>query len=146
MKILFVCTNNFTRSQMAEAFFNDISKNHRAVSCGTMVKEKGLEGKKVGDERPNSSKVMKVLGYDIAGKTSKGITEEQIDSADMIIYMRDKPETLKSLGKNKKVVFWDDLPAQDSRSYEYIYSLAVGIKKKVDELVIELEKNIRRIN
>lgn len=141
MKILFVCTNNFTRSQMAEAFFNKISNGHYAISCGTMSREKGLEGKTVGNERPNTAKVMESFGYDISKKTSKEITKKRICAADIIIYMRDKPTMPKLSHKNKKVVFWDDLPFQDSRSYEYIYFLAESIKAKVEELVMELEKN-----
>jgi protein-tyrosine-phosphatase len=131
---------------MAEAFFNKMSNGHRAISCGTMSREKGLEGKKVGNERPNTAKVMKSFGYDISKKTSKEITKERIYAADIIIYMRDKPTTPPLSHKNKKVVFWDDLPFQDTRSYGYIYSLAEVIKKKVEKLVIELEKNGRPKN
>ena len=34
MKVLFVCKSNIGRSQMAEAFFNKFSKNHKAISAG----------------------------------------------------------------------------------------------------------------
>ncbi|MEE9261652.1 MAG: low molecular weight phosphatase family protein, partial [Dehalococcoidia bacterium] len=43
MKVLFVCTNNVTRSLMAEAFFNRLS-THEATSAGVKVNERGREG------------------------------------------------------------------------------------------------------
>jgi len=37
--ILFICKGNSGRSQMAEAFFNYVSRNERAISAGTMPDE-----------------------------------------------------------------------------------------------------------
>src|SRR3989338_10979201 len=39
MKILFICKSNVGRSQMAPAFFNKLSKKHKAVGAGTHVRE-----------------------------------------------------------------------------------------------------------
>ena len=38
-KVLFLCSSNIFRSQMAEAFFNEYSKNNTAESAGLIEKQ-----------------------------------------------------------------------------------------------------------
>ena len=45
MNILFVCKSNINRSQIAEAFFNEFSKNHKAISAG--INANAYAGKKI---------------------------------------------------------------------------------------------------
>jgi arsenate reductase (thioredoxin) len=63
-KILFLCTGNSARSQMAEAFIRKYAENRfEAHSAG--LEPKGLN--------PLTVKVMDEVGIDISGHTSKGV-------------------------------------------------------------------------
>src|SRR5690349_7230401 len=63
-KILFLCTGNSARSQMAEAFIHKHADDRfEAHSAG--LEPKGLN--------PLTVKVMNEIGIDISGQTSKGI-------------------------------------------------------------------------
>lgn len=66
-KVLFLCTGNSARSQMAEAFLRAYADNQFEVYSA------GLEPK--GYILPEVLKVMKELGFDMAGQTSKGVQE-----------------------------------------------------------------------
>jgi len=63
-KILFVCIHNSARSQMAEAFLNSMNLNVTADSAGI---EKG-------SLNPLVVEVMKEVGIDISGNTSKTVS------------------------------------------------------------------------
>ena len=76
MKVLFVCTGNSCRSQMAEGIFNSISSNNsEAKSAGTSPTS----------VNPLAIKATKEIGIDISHQSSKLLTQELIDWADTII-------------------------------------------------------------
>ena len=58
IKVLFLCTGNSCRSQMAEAFCNDMHKNIKAYSAG--IKKKGLD--------PMAVKIMQEENIDMSLK------------------------------------------------------------------------------
>jgi arsenate reductase len=61
-KVLFLCTGNSARSQMAEAFLNNLGKGRfQAFSAG--LEPKGIH--------PYTRQVMKEIGYDLEDQTSK---------------------------------------------------------------------------
>ena len=63
-RLLIICVHNSARSQMAEAFFNDLGKDYfRAESAG-------LEP---GTLNPNVVQVMKEIGYDISKNKTKSV-------------------------------------------------------------------------
>ena len=65
-RVLFLCTGNSARSQMAEAFLRKYGgENYEAQSAG--LEPKGL--------RPLSIQVMNEIGIDISGQRSKGVSE-----------------------------------------------------------------------
>ncbi|MEZ0396517.1 MAG: arsenate reductase ArsC [Anaerolineales bacterium] len=64
--VLFLCTGNSARSQMAEAFLRGLGGDQfRAFSAG--LEPKGLP--------PLSVQVMAEIGYDLSGHRSKGVDE-----------------------------------------------------------------------
>jgi arsenate reductase len=78
-KVLFVCTHNRGRSQMAEAFFNSYAPSHiRAISAGSQPAE-----------RLNQTVVnaMKEADINISSQRPKLLTVEMLDSADIVITM-----------------------------------------------------------
>jgi arsenate reductase len=72
-RVLFICTHNSCRSQMAEGLINhDLGQRYQAFSAGT-------EATAV---NPRAIKVMQELGIDISGQRSKTLdefTEERFD-------------------------------------------------------------------
>lgn len=65
-KILFVCIHNSARSQMAEAFLNELGgENFQAESAGL---EPGVLN-------PDVVEVMKEVGIDLSGKPTKSVFE-----------------------------------------------------------------------
>jgi arsenate reductase (thioredoxin) len=65
-RVIFLCTGNSARSQMAEAFLRKIAGDRFEVySAG--LKPKGIH--------PLTIQVMKEKGYDLSGQRSKGVQE-----------------------------------------------------------------------
>ncbi len=78
-KVLFVCVHNSGRSQMAEAFFNQIAGNKAKVfSAGTQS---------VSEINPTVVKVMREAGLDISHQKPKLLTLEMMENADRVIAM-----------------------------------------------------------
>jgi len=76
VKVLFVCTGNSARSQMAEAFARHHGAGEiEAVSAG--IDPKGLH--------PLTVKVMAERGIEVAQQSSKALTDEMIQGADYVI-------------------------------------------------------------
>lgn len=80
MKILFLCTGNSCRSQMAEGFARQSGDGHvTAESAG--IESHGLN--------PKAVAAMDEIGIDISKQTSKIVTDTMIRSADLIITVCD---------------------------------------------------------
>jgi arsenate reductase len=65
-KVLFLCTGNSARSQMAEAFLRRAASDHFEVHSA------GLEPKGI---NPFTVRVMEEIGYDLSGQRAKDVTE-----------------------------------------------------------------------
>jgi arsenate reductase len=77
--VLFVCVHNSARSQMAEAFFNEMTGGrHRGISAGSEPAEA---------VNPDAVEAMAELGIDISGARPKRITAEMVERADIVITM-----------------------------------------------------------
>ena len=75
--ILFVCVHNSGRSQMAEAFFNQMAKGKaQAYSAGTQPADK---------VNPVVVKAMKEVGIDISDNKPRALTMEMVEKADKMI-------------------------------------------------------------
>ena len=77
--VLFVCTHNSGRSQMAEAFFNQYAPiDVRAISAGSQPAER---------LNPTVVAAMREAGIDISSQRPKLLTVDMFDSADIVITM-----------------------------------------------------------
>lgn len=76
MRLYFVCVGNAGRSQMAEAFAKQAG--HEARSAGSRP-EVELD--------PEAVEAMRELGIDLSGRVPKGITEEDVEWADVVVTM-----------------------------------------------------------
>jgi arsenate reductase len=78
-KVLFVCVHNAGRSQMAEAFFNQMAKGKaKGSSAGTQPSKK---------VNPVVVKAMREVGIDISRPRPKMPTLEMLEDADRVITM-----------------------------------------------------------
>lgn len=78
-RILFVCVENSCRSQMAEGFARKYGNDKvEAFSAGS---------KPSGIVNPDAVKVMKEIGIDISGQSSKGFEKLPYNSFDYVITM-----------------------------------------------------------
>jgi arsenate reductase len=78
--VLFACTHNAGRSQMAAAFFNALADpaKARAESAGT---------EPAAQVHPEVLEVMKEVGIDLSGAVPRKLTPELAASADVLITM-----------------------------------------------------------
>jgi len=77
--ILFVCVGNSGRSQMAEAFFNQLALGKaRATSAGTSPSDR---------VDPTVVEVMKEAGIDISRNRPKKLTTDILKQADRVVTM-----------------------------------------------------------
>lgn len=80
MKILFLCTGNSCRSQMAEGFARRLGSG-RVTSESAGIESHGLNARAVS--------AMREIGIDISTQRSKVVTDDMIASADLIITVCD---------------------------------------------------------
>lgn len=123
MKILFVCTENAGRSQMAEGFLNSMTEKHKGMSAGTRPAK-----------RVNSMtiEVMREVGIDISKHYSKPLTHELLRRADRVITMGCSAKEACPMGED-----WDIEDPKDA-SLEKFRRIRDRIKAKVEALVKEI--------
>ncbi len=124
-KVLFVCVGNSGRSQMAEAFFNHMSRgNTIAFSAGTMPSER---------VDPVVIEVMKELDIDLSGKKPKQLTAEMLKDSEKVITMGCSMEGIcpATLAETED---WG-LPDPKGKSKEEIRKIRDEIKSRVSNLL-----------
>jgi len=127
-KVLFVCTENACRSQIAEAFFNQISKTAMASSAGT---------KPALCVNPLAVEVMKEVGIDLANAKPKLLTLEMLDAADKVITMGCAVGDVCPSAMVETEDWGIDDPV--GKPIEEFRRVRDVIRKKVAQLVIDLE-------
>ena len=120
--VLFVCTGNAARSQMAEGLLKSMKSDFTVLSAGT--KPEGLH--------PNAVKAMAEIGLDISNQTSKGLDDVNWKDADFAItlcgsadetcVMMDWPESCKR----------DHWPIEDPESLDDFRNARDEIRERID--------------
>lgn len=128
MKVLFLCSSNIFRSQVAEAFFNKYSE-HKAESAALIKPQDKMHSLVV--------RAMKEKGIDISQNKSKATTIKMVDEADLIILMDSSLEFYLPIKKDMEI--WDiqDVIARENEESKYKEFVEVRdkIEKKVKELI-----------
>lgn len=79
VRVLFVCVENSTRSQMAEAFAR--------IHGGGLVETRSAGSRPSGVINPRAVEVMRERGYDLSGHRSKGLDEVGSEPWDYVVTM-----------------------------------------------------------
>lgn len=99
--ILFVCQANVGRSQMAEGFYNFLTKSKDAISAGVEDFTKKYHYKPT----PEIIEAMSEKGIDISNQRMKFLTPDMCNNVEQIIVLCDKQLCPTFLLNNKKVIF-----------------------------------------
>ena len=125
--VLLVCIHNSARSQMAEAFLNELGKEKFEASSA------GLEPGKL---NPNVVEVMKEVGIDISNKSTTGVFDlfKQGKKYDAVVTVCDAANSERCPvfpGKTKRIAWSFNDPSSLTGSKEEILE---GTRKVRDEI------------
>ena len=128
-KVLFVCVENARRSQMAEAFFNKLTKSETvAVSAGDKPASKIDE---------NVVEVMKEIGIDITKEKPKALTMKMVEEADVVITMGCGADVCPVVPKRVEEWKIEDPAGKPIAKFREIRN---EIRKRVKNLIEELNQ------
>ncbi len=122
--ILFLCTGNSCRSQMAEGFAKKmLPKNMEIFSAG-------MEPKSV---HPMAVKVMQEIGVDISHQKSKNISDIPIDEISIVVTLcGDAAERCPVFPGKVKRIHWElEDPAKAQGSQEEIIKIFQKVRDKI---------------
>ena len=127
MRVLFVCTENAGRSQLAEHLFNaSVRGLHEGRSAGTKPRDAVY---------PTVIEALRLRGVDATSARPKALTTELTDWADRVVTMGCGDECPVT-GKPTKE--WD-LPDVAGASQDEVERIAVEVAKRLSKLMNELE-------
>ncbi len=134
--ILFVCKANSGRSQMAEGFFNRISKTNKAMSAG-IKPDKALH--------PWTIKLMKEVGIDVSRNRPGRLTKKMLERAEKIIIVGS--EVLKSIPPEylSKVERWR-IEKLLGKPINQVRRIRNKIGERVEKLIKEINETSRLKN
>jgi arsenate reductase (thioredoxin) len=127
LTILFLCTHNAGRSQLAEAFLNQMADGRvRAMSAGSQPKNR---------INPVVVQAMQELGIDLRGKKPKKLTPGLMAGVDRIISMGcgDACPITPTAHEDWRI---DD---PEGKSLDEVRSIRDQVQARVDSLVKELK-------
>ena len=132
-RVLFLCTGNSCRSQIAEGLARKYLNNCTIESAGTNPET----------VNPIAIEVMREIDIDLSDHHSKSITDEQIKSFDIAITLcgdaKDKCFNIKSLVKLH--VHWDIIdPAKATGTNEEKLNIYKSVRDLIEIKIKELDK------
>ncbi len=123
MRVLFVCTGNSARSQMAEGWLRHLSGGRvEAASAGT--EPRGLH--------PLAVRVMAERGVDISRQRSKHLSEVQGSRFDWVVTVCDRARQSCPVFPGARTVHWDLPDPAEARGSEE--EVAEAFRRVRDEL------------
>lgn len=136
-KIIFLCTGNSCRSQMAEGF---------AKKFGKGLIEAHSAGLSPHGVNPRAIAAMKEAGIDISKQTSKSIDEELLKKMDIVVTLCDNAaESCPLTPPGIRRIHWPlEDPAKSEGSEEEIMREFRRIRDEIRERVINLIGDLQR--
>ena len=140
LKVLFLCTGNSCRSQMAEGWARNLKKDQiEPYSAG--IEKHGLN--------PNAVKVMKEEGVDISQHWSKHLDElNEIDFDFVVTVCSHAHETCPVFPRDAKVIHvgFDDPPrlARDAKTEEEALNHYRRVSSEIKSFVESLPEALRQ--
>jgi arsenate reductase len=137
MNVLFVCTQNVGRSQMAAALYNALSDDNHADSAGTRVDHEGQtlhERAKDSTGAADVIKVMKEEGIDVSNQHRNSVMEEMLGVYDQIIVMAEPDTIPQYLHNHPKAVYWD-IPDPRFKGIDATRETRDELKRKIVDLL-----------
>jgi arsenate reductase (thioredoxin) len=137
--VLFVCVHNSARSQIAEAFLNDLGK-------GKFIAESaGLEP---GNLNPTVVESMKIIGYDISKNKTKGVFDlfKNGKHYDYVITVCDKEAAEKCPlfpGKTDRLHWSFNDPAGFTGTHDEILIKTDLVRDQIKEKIISFIKSFK---
>jgi arsenate reductase len=140
MKIIFLCTGNSARSQMAEGFARDL-KEKIYKDKNLLILSAGVSPKPV---NPLSVKVMAEKDIDLTNYKSKSLDDIDLTNADYIITLcGDAKDNCPYVGAKTKNLHWDLLdPANAEGSEEEKLNFFRKIRDDIEIRVKDFLKTI----
>ena len=127
--VLFICTHNSCRSQIAEAFLNSLyALKYKAYSAGV----------KPSNVNPYAIEVMKEIGIDLSKHTSKSIEEFKGAYFDYVVTVCDNAKENCPFFPGKKVIhksFKD--PSTAKGSIEDILKVFRKVRDEIKDFIVE---------
>lgn len=135
MRALFICRANAGRSQIAEAFYNDMTGTKDASSAGVDLLNSSMKENLAVPQRPIDT--MREVGIDISNARRKWLTEEMVDAADVAVALLEEHECSLPdyLTGSPKFVRWDDVPDAKGTDAEFHRETREKIRAKVEALI-----------
>jgi len=136
MKVLFICKSNVGRSQMADAFFNDLANEHAAISAGTHVKSEN-EGCPISKITEKVTLCMREAELEVADNIMNQLTEEVVDESDVVVAITPKDTLPEYLQTSSKLVVWN-IPDAGGTDMDFHRKVRDMVKSGVEELIKEI--------
>lgn len=122
--ILFVCLGNVGRSQMAEAYYNNLTNSADSWSAGIQEDTPA----KYGNPTKNIVDAMLELGIDVSRAIVKTVTQEMVDNSKKIYIMCKENQCPDFLLKSDKILFW---------KIEDPFEMSLNGTKQTRDLIVE---------
>ena len=141
MNILFLCTGNSCRSQMAEGWARHFAGNAFGVQSA------GIEAH---GKNPRAISIMQEAGIDISGQESTRVTPDMLEQADLVVTVcGHADEHCPVLPPGTRKVHWPlDDPAKATGTEEEILQVFRAsrddIRKRVKGLLQELQQQAQQ--
>ena len=136
MNILFLCTGNSCRSQMAEGWARQMAGDDFAIQSA------GIEAH---GQNPRAISIMREVGVDISNQESTRLTDAMLDAADLVVTVcGHADEHCPVLPPNTQKEHWPlDDPARASGTEEEIMAFFRASRDDIRERVAELLTRLR---
>jgi len=124
--VLFICVHNSGRSQMAEAFFNQLAHGRACAASAGSSPADGIN--------PTVAKVMQEVGIDISQNKPKLLTLEMMAGADRAVTMGCENSCPLTTVETED---WG-LEDPEGKTIEQVRKIRDDIKNKVANLIMEM--------